>query len=88
MCPSYLLVWCGGVHLRWWRLFVLVASVRAGGVDAGGIRAGGISSCWWHSFVLWHSFMLVAFAPVAFMLLLSLQLTYHKALVSNQILCT
>jgi hypothetical protein len=81
-------VWCGGIHLRWWRSFVPVASVRAGGVDAGGVRAGGISSCWWRSFVLWHSFVLVVFAPVAFMLLLSLQLTYHKALVSNQILCT
>ena len=66
---------------------MLVVSVRAGGIDAGGVHAGGISLCWrrlcwWRLFVLWHSFVLV------FMLLLSLQLTYHKTLVSNQILCT
>ena len=73
---------------------MLVVFIRAGGIGAGGvhcaggIRAGGISLCWWHLFVLWHLFMLVAFTLAAFVLLLSLQLTYHIALVRNQILCT
>ena len=32
----------GGVRSCWWRSFVLVASICAGGVDAGGVRL-----CWW-----------------------------------------
>ena len=79
----HLLVCCGIRWCQWWDWLVLVAFVLV----AFALVAFVLVAFALVAFVL-VAFALAAFMLVAFVLLLSLQLIYRVALVSNQSLCT